>query len=205
MNDDYLWDRTGEPDPQIQQLEEVLGTLRYRPQSLELPAEIRPARRRPFYAPMAIAATIALMILAIGLWLRIHRPQTPEQNQLVRGRQPATEEKNLQPFPTASPALIAGNQPLADFPVKATPREAITPRRRKSVSPGNSLAKSRNKLPGSVMPQDEISIAEPDEVRAAKEQLMLALRVASAKLNFAQRKTQGPPTPGTIRNQHKVG
>ena len=35
MNDDYLWDRTGEPDPEIQELEEVLGTLRYQPQPLE--------------------------------------------------------------------------------------------------------------------------------------------------------------------------
>jgi hypothetical protein len=48
-----------------------------------------------------------------------------------------------------------------------------------------------------------------EEVVAAKEQVMLALRLASAKLNFAQRKTQGSPqglpTHGTIRNQHKVG
>ena len=27
MNEDYLWDKSGEPDPQIQQLEEILGTL----------------------------------------------------------------------------------------------------------------------------------------------------------------------------------
>ncbi len=26
----YLWDRTGPPDPMVQNLEEVLGTLRYR-------------------------------------------------------------------------------------------------------------------------------------------------------------------------------
>ena len=37
MNDDYLWDKTGEPDPQIQQLEEILGTLRYQPRPLPLP------------------------------------------------------------------------------------------------------------------------------------------------------------------------
>ena len=29
MNDDYLWDKTGQPDPEIQKLEEILGTLRY--------------------------------------------------------------------------------------------------------------------------------------------------------------------------------
>jgi hypothetical protein len=35
MKEDYLWDKTGEPDPEIQQLEEILGTLRYQP--LQLP------------------------------------------------------------------------------------------------------------------------------------------------------------------------
>src|SRR5947209_5089622 len=29
MNDDYLWDRSGEPDPELAHLEEVLGTLRW--------------------------------------------------------------------------------------------------------------------------------------------------------------------------------
>jgi hypothetical protein len=38
-----------------------------------------------------------------------------------------------------------------------------------------------------------------------KEKLMQALRLASAKLNLAQRKTQGIPSPANIRNQHKVG
>ena len=41
MSDDYLWDRTGEPDPEIQKLEEVLGTLRYQPRPLRIPAACR--------------------------------------------------------------------------------------------------------------------------------------------------------------------
>src|SRR5205085_6486968 len=32
MNEDYLWDKSGEPDPEIQQLEEILKPLRYEPQ-----------------------------------------------------------------------------------------------------------------------------------------------------------------------------
>ena len=36
MNDDYLWDKTGEPDPEIQQLENILGELRYQPRALEI-------------------------------------------------------------------------------------------------------------------------------------------------------------------------
>ncbi len=46
MNDDYLWDRTGEPDPEIQQLEQALGTLRHQPQRFEIPASLMVARKR---------------------------------------------------------------------------------------------------------------------------------------------------------------
>src|SRR6266545_7807215 len=35
IDSDYLWDRTGEPDPEIQELEEILGTLRYQPRPLD--------------------------------------------------------------------------------------------------------------------------------------------------------------------------
>ena len=34
MNEDYLWDKSGEPDPQIQELEEILGTLRFQPREI---------------------------------------------------------------------------------------------------------------------------------------------------------------------------
>ncbi len=67
MNDDYLWDKSGEPDPQIQQLEEILGTLRYQPRPLNLP------RRRNYLALLAIAATVVMALLAGGLWMQIHR------------------------------------------------------------------------------------------------------------------------------------
>ena len=44
MKEDYLWDKTGDPDPEIQQLEEILGTLRYEPKPLELPQDLTPRR-----------------------------------------------------------------------------------------------------------------------------------------------------------------
>ena len=64
MNDDYLWDRSGEPDPEIQQLEEILGTLRYQPKPLQL------KRRFNVFPHLAIAATVAIALLAGGLWLQ---------------------------------------------------------------------------------------------------------------------------------------
>ena len=43
---DYLWDKTGEPDPEVKQLEEILGTQRYQPRPLEIPAGLHVGRER---------------------------------------------------------------------------------------------------------------------------------------------------------------
>lgn len=74
MNDDYLWDKSGEPDPQIQQLEELLGTLRYQPKPLELPEEL-PARgpRRNYFPLLAIAATVVVALLAGFAWVQLRK------------------------------------------------------------------------------------------------------------------------------------
>src|SRR5690349_3474680 len=69
MNDDYLWDKTGEPDPQIQQLEEILGTLRYQPKPLNF-GGTSAARRRNYFALLAIAATVLIAFVAGGVWLQ---------------------------------------------------------------------------------------------------------------------------------------
>ncbi len=69
MNDDYLWDKSGEPDPEIQQLEEILGTLRYQPRPLNLP------RRRNYVPFLAIAAAVVVALLAGGLWTLIKSPE----------------------------------------------------------------------------------------------------------------------------------
>jgi ferric-dicitrate binding protein FerR (iron transport regulator) len=66
---DYLWDRSGEPDPEVKALEERLAALRREPPRLpELPARhetLPPAWRRLFVAaPLVLAASL---LLAAGL------------------------------------------------------------------------------------------------------------------------------------------
>src|SRR6185437_11585266 len=73
MSDDYLWDKTGEPDPEIVHLEQVLSSLRYQPKPFAVPANLKIKSRRNFIPPLAVAAAIVMMILAAGLWLSLHR------------------------------------------------------------------------------------------------------------------------------------
>src|ERR1700732_2953480 len=48
MNDDYLWDGSGEPDPEIQKLENSLGKFRHESRAPEFP-EISAARQARFW------------------------------------------------------------------------------------------------------------------------------------------------------------
>jgi hypothetical protein len=204
MNDDYLWDRTGEPDPEIQQLEEVLGTLRFQPQALELPVGIRPERVRSF-RPLAVAAAIAFLILAAGVWLRINRPAVGRQE--VASEPPAARQQPTTPVVLGSPSPKLADREIVNLP-KKTPDRVIVIKHRKSGSSYDTLANRTKRQTNSVTVPNDDSVAQLNEARAAlaaKEQLMLALRLASSKLSLAQRKTQGPPAPGAIRNQHKVG
>lgn len=67
MND-YLWDRSGEPDPEIKRLEQLLSPLGHpNDRSLALP-------RRTRWIPLAIAAS--LLLVAGASWMALHRNRT---------------------------------------------------------------------------------------------------------------------------------
>ena len=194
-NDDYLWDKTGEPDPEIQELEQVLGTLRYQPRSLDIPDRIAPTQKRVLFPRfLAIAATIAIMLLGVGLWLSLHRRTTG-------GSQVADK-----PAPTDGGRQSAVAAPKTDNGA-AVPSPRITPGDKPIRHRVNHEVLSRefanNRRPRVKTP--DLDANERNEALAAKEQLMLALRVASSKLSFAQRKAQEINSENLIHNQHKIG
>jgi len=180
MNDNYLWDRTGEPDPEIQELEELLGTLRYQPRPLQIPADLTVARRRPFFLPMTIAAAIIMLAVLSALWFHFsRRPATPTND--------AKQTTPVTPAPTSKPdpkPLFVNNE-MAPQPRRQRPQSLVATYRPRPV---------RTKTPApELTPQEQ----------AEKEQVLVALRLVSAKLNLAQRKAAGPPS--AARNQHRIG
>jgi len=62
MSDDYLWDRSGPPDADIERLERLLGTLRGTPAVPEWPA--RPAAARAAWSSRTFLAAAAALVLA---------------------------------------------------------------------------------------------------------------------------------------------
>ena len=201
INDDYLWDRTGEPDPEVQQLEEVLGALRYQPRPLEIPADIQIGRDRSFFRDfgprLAIAATIAMLLLGLGVWLGLQRLQRTHPQQVAETPKAPAINNNPIPKAVAAPTedrALAESSPAPDRKTIPAPRQRVNQ---------PVLARNLNR-PGN-QTRNNAEIANEREGIAAKEQLMLALRLASAKLNFAQKKTQNINSRELIHNQHKIG
>ncbi|HEX5604483.1 MAG TPA: hypothetical protein VFX63_18105 [Pyrinomonadaceae bacterium] len=125
MNDDYLWDKTGQPDPQIQQLEEILGTLRYQPKPLALP------QKRNYFPLLAIAASLLLALLAGGIWLRARsRNEAPPQQARVETPAPKPEEKPVEtPKPPVNKSVVNPSPVVANNRRRNRPAPSTLPQR----------------------------------------------------------------------------
>jgi hypothetical protein len=204
-NGDYLWDRTGEPDPEIQQLEEVLGTLRYQPRPLEIPAGSKVRRNGDFFrhfgSRLAIAATIAIVLLGLGLWFGLQRLQRSQPQTVAKYQN--TPGPGVNPASTSVPPNEKQNQ-VVKLP-DSDQRPGDKPRRRRVNSALLAANRVRHEARKEAVRNPQLAVNELQEGRAAKDQLMLALRVASAKLSFAQRKTQSTNPRDPVHNQHKIG
>jgi len=60
---DYLWDKSGKPDPEIEELEKALGSLKYKEKPLNYPNKVT---LQLFPIKMLIAACLVLA-LSVGL------------------------------------------------------------------------------------------------------------------------------------------
>jgi len=182
MNEEYLWDKSGEPDPEIQQLEQILGTLRYEPKPLDLSDEVQRRSRNRYLSLMAIAATLLIALIAGGLWLRVRsKANRPLDNVKVQSPKPQQVSPKIEDQKTNEILAAVSDKPRHNAESKL--KEVRQPR---TLQPSNMTALERK------------------QALEAKEQLMIALRLTSEKLNLAHRKAQGA-SPNQIRNQHKVG
>ncbi|MFN2455452.1 MAG: hypothetical protein ABR577_14655 [Pyrinomonadaceae bacterium] len=203
-NDDYLWDKSGAPDAEIQRFERTLGSLRYKPaKHLNLPALLEAARnsanveaiaqkrdehrRRRIVPALAIAATLLMALTAGALWLRMRAPLTRSvaEAQFAIALPEATE--TLPSTPSAQTA--ASSSTPENIPIEQRGQTAsflAKPSRRKTfVAVAHPLLIARHE------PARRVANAVmTEEGQRAKDQLMLALHIASETLSLAQKKAQ---------------
>jgi hypothetical protein len=96
VKDDYLWDRSGEPDPELDRIEHELSRFRYRPRPLDLPAAPEPV----VWTRYAAAAAILFAVLAVFVWMSVRRQKNPyvAPNETAQNTQPT-----VNPVPTPGP------------------------------------------------------------------------------------------------------
>jgi hypothetical protein len=156
MKDDYLWDGSGEPDPEIEQLEKVLGRYRYQPKSIgaAFDQQLLPRRAR-WWPKLAIAAAIILMVLA-GLWI-------VRQNRQV-SQVMAVNEKKEQPQEQSKPglALEKTHEPAPES-VLPEPKAPVT---------AMAKARKRERKPAPALKQEEFEPASGSSEVALVQPLM---------------------------------
>lgn len=82
MKDDYLWDGSGEPDPEVQKLENLLGRYRHdQPApSFDQVADVQPAKRRwgfpSFRFSFQLAAVAVVLLIGVTILVVLRARQT---------------------------------------------------------------------------------------------------------------------------------
>jgi hypothetical protein len=99
MNEDYLWDKSGEPDPEVQRLENLLAPLGHK--ASRAPAWPAP-KRSPVPWMLAIAAS--LLVLGGAVWVAWQRTRpawqvatvsgTPSLKRLAKGESISTDSQS---------------------------------------------------------------------------------------------------------------
>lgn len=105
MSDDYLWDRSGPPDPEIERLERALAPLRHVPSQSTEAAPVVPitaARRvRPRIGKWVLLAAAAMVAAAAALgYSTLEAPPRP-----IEARKAAPEQRGVVPAKRAALAV----------------------------------------------------------------------------------------------------
>ena len=165
MNEQYLWDKTTEPDDETKELESLLSEFRYQPRPLILPVVVP---KKVFVFDYRIAAIAAMAFIAFGFlfWLSFRYNGT---TQIVDQQQPSPSVAETAP-------IRIENNLVGDVPKAPDQPQRIFVRRKPNILRPVQISHQRK---GTSMATQE---------RMAKDKLMYALQLTSDKLDFLQHK-----------------
>jgi len=138
MKDDYLWDKTGEPDAEIEQLEELFGRFRHQGVAPEMP--LSPRR---FFWPRLVAAAAIIVVALAGLWIVMHREANPVDNNAQNASTgPKTDEpqQSIPASPTNEPEPnVTATVPAINTNQDSRPQIVHKNIRRKEAAPNKTI------------------------------------------------------------------
>jgi hypothetical protein len=175
MSEDYLWDKSGEPDDEIIHFEKLFQEVKFDENATPMP-EFRPVPNswnRRFWMPVAIAASIGFLLLTGTLVF-----------------------KRWIGSPVVSPGAVTSASPASPL----TPRIATVPEQsqQEKQRPSNVIPQDKvavitrvRSVPQNVRlvkPRRLLLESNREKGERAKAELMLALHIAGSKLNLVQQK-----------------
>lgn len=194
MNEDYLWDKSGEPDAEIAQLEQTLGRLRFkRPdEPLPLPVMQRRSFLHNFSPVLAAAAALLILLLAGGIWLGLRRSSSTEGVNPLATKEVPEEKRSEQITSGPRPPLGSGSPIEAKLHDDVGRPGIVAPER---VAPRKNLPRRFSGTRQLTARHGSTQLSTEREQLAregahAKAQLIMALHIASDKLNTVQKKIQ---------------
>ena len=188
MKEDYLWDKTGAPDPEIERLENALAVFRYqKTDAPALPAKIIPFERKTprnfFRLAFACGACAAIAVICFGVWLQSSSNKIEIAKDSMETIAPPVNRKAANEIPTKTPDnSFAGK---AEFP-KSTGEPKII-KVKKIVQP----TERQNKIIARKVEGKKSEIKLTKEEKYAYDQLMLALSITSSKFKLVKDKVSG--------------
>ena len=113
MNDDYLWDRSGEPDPEVERLERVLVNYRYQPKPVSPVLYSQLSTRRSGWIKLTAVAA-ALLIVLVGVWVfKVQNNNVTTPQQLVNEKdEPAKGDERRR---DVAPPMVAPEKPAVQL------------------------------------------------------------------------------------------
>jgi hypothetical protein len=200
---DYLWDKSGEVDPEVERLEGMLGRLRHHPGRFAPPAievepgaaprEARAGGPRLLRPAALVAAALALVAIA-GLLLVLRDAGQSETQTVAADAAPAAG-----PTQTSSPTSRLEPEPVVASAGSRHAAPSVVPVKLRAADPAQSGRSERRRFRPATKARAEASAPAAVErdgmVRAevsrleAKERLLYALRLASVKLEEVRRLT----------------
>lgn len=193
MKEDYLWDKTGAKDPEIERMEKALAAFRYRETAApEIPAPIVSAKtelpRRSFRLSFALAAlTTAAIFVCFGVWFQVSNYRIETVKDLPKTFAP--------PVAVETPSENAVSKPNDSFVKKiAAPKKSVQSKIVKIERKISSVAIRKVLIARNQKPKKP-AVKLTAEEKYAYDRLMLALSITGSKLKLVTDKVYGAENP----------